>query len=200
MKYIDPDGREKLNGLGKVDEKDKSLDNLYNQFDDASDVIVVFAHGVEDRYGRISSFNFKSYDSKTRSWQSNYISNGKELDKVLTQHSYLWNKYKKDELNFKPIIILYSCDTSELAKSISQDKVFEGIDFIAPNADVEVYPNHGIYYPVLHNRGTNNFGEWITYRNGRETFINGRYTGKLDRNYTSLKPGTKGFKYEWSPF
>ena len=201
---IDPDGREVRDGLGSYNKDNKNLKNLAQylaQHNDPKSIMIV-AHGViQEGEKYASSINIQTYNPKTKEWNDNFISNGKDLSNFLSQNSRVWNEYKAGEINANDMhIVLYACSSSEVAKQISSDSEFKDITFIAPNKDIGVSENIGVVVSdlirtpdgktVINNAPGKGPGNWNTYINGKLPFINSQYSGNKN-----LKPGTANFRY-----
>lgn len=209
VKHFDPDGREVRDGLGGYNEANKNSKNLVKYLAKHNDPnsIMIVAHGViEEGENFASSINIQTYNPKTKEWNDNYISNGKEFSKFLSGHSKTWNNYKKGNIDADDLhIVFYSCSSSEVTRKISADSEFKDITFIAPNKDVSVTANSEVIVAdmvmnsngkyVINNNSDDIFGEWITFKNGRQPRFNSQYQG--DKN---LKPGIEKFSYNFTFF
>lgn len=207
VKHFDPDGREVRDGLGGYNEANKNLKHLAKNLAKHNDPnsIMIVAHGViEEGENFASSINIQTYNPKTKEWNDNYISNGKEFSNFLSGHSKTWNNYKKGNIDAKDLhIVFYSCSSSEVARKISADSEFKDITFIAPNKDIGVTANSEVIVAdiVMNSNGewqidkSGEKGNWNTYKNGRQPRFNSQYLG--DKN---LKPGIEKFSYNFTFF
>lgn len=207
MRHFDPDGREVRDGLGGYNEANKDLKSLTKYLAKHNDPnsIMIVAHGViEEGENFASSINIQTYNPKTKEWNDNYISNGKEFSKFLSGHSKTWNNYKKGNIDADDLhIVFYSCSSSEVTRKISADSEFKDITFIAPNKDVSVTANSEVIVAdmVMNSNGkwqidkSGEKGYWNTYKNGRQPRFNSQYQG--DKN---LKPGIEKFSYNFTFF
>ena len=202
LKYVDPNGKEKLDGIGPDEKQNVEIRKMMEQLDDDPNNILIFAHGdTPDGNIYSKSIIFRRYDDKKDKWEEINVKEGIDLNNLLLKISTIWRNYKTGKSNIKPKIIFYSCSSSNIAKKISGDDSFKGVDIIAPNTDVNAYPlGDNKYVPVLFSSKMKRDPEWVTYRNGAETIFNGRYNGELKDDNSFMAPGTIGFKYEWTPF
>ena len=202
LKYVDPNGKEKLDGIGPDEKQNVEIRKMMEQLDDDPNNILIFAHGdTPDGNIYSKSIIFRRYDDKQDKWEEINVKEGIDLNNLLLKISTIWRNYKTGKSNIKPKIIFYSCSSSNIAKKISGDDSFKGVDIIAPNTDVNAYPlGDNKYVPVLFSSKMKRDPEWVTYRNGAETIFNGRYNGEMKDDNSFMAPGTIGFKYEWTPF
>ena len=214
VKFIDPDGKEVLDGTGPFNAENPNLKALAKNLATHNDPnsIMIVAHGVyENGNARFAnSIDIQTYNSSTKEWNHNYISNGKELDNFLSANSKTWNDYKNGKISAEDLhIVFYSCGSAPVVQEISKDEAFKDVTFIAPNRKVQYiktkagwqvsventkwkYNKEGKYYEPI---GKRSFGTWQTYKNGGIPKMPSSYNG--DEN---LRPGTKGFDYRWAWF
>lgn len=102
VKYVDPDGREKLIWLNK--DKDKTIISGANNYKDDG-AIHIFAH-------ENSKFMAVEIDGEKQE-----VTNSRQLEKLLSKYSEVW-KNKKDGDNIT--IVLHSCRTGEGDNSFAQ--------------------------------------------------------------------------------
>ena len=202
---VDPDGKEVRDGLGGYNKDNKDLKQLIQylaKHDDPNSIMIV-AHGVVKEGEKMaSSINIKTYDPKTKEWNDNYISTGKELSQFLFQNSNVWKNYKAGNIKAEDMhIVFYSCSSSDVVKQISSYSEFKDITFIAPDKDVGVDKHNKVFVAdmvetpegktVIDSSPGKGFGNWVTIRNGRKPWFSSRYSG-----YKNLKPGTANFEYK----
>ncbi len=175
VKYVDPDGREKLIWLNK--DKDKTIISGANNYKDDG-AIHIFAHGN-------SQFMTVKIDGEKQD-----VTNSRQLEELLSKYSEVW-KNKKDGDNIT--IVLHSCRTGEgdnsFAQKVSKDL---GVTVIAPDQRdyFSEYGEIGTYkakytdknnnYLRNNNGGikskerSNEMGNWRVFKNGEEK---GSYKG-----------------------
>ena len=202
---FDPEGREVHDGLGSYNADNKDLKDLTIELakQDAPNSIMIVAHGVQNEEGVTTSVNMQTYNQKTKEWEDNYVSTGKDLSNYLSKtDSKVWKEYQAGNIEAKDLkIVLYACGSSEVAKNISSDPQFKDVTFIAPTKDVvysKKYDNVMVHATkeqsgrtVLDCSKGKGPGEWNTSRNGHYPLLNSTYSGT-----SNLRPGTAKFEYK----
>lgn len=202
---FDPDGREVHDGLGSYNADNKDLKDLTIELakQDAPNSIMIVAHGVQNEEGVTTSVNMQTYNQKTKEWEDNYVSTGKDLSNYLSKtDSKVWKEYQAGNIEAKDLkIVLYACGSSEVAKNISSDPQFKDVTFIAPTKDVtysKKIDNVMVHdtkeqsgRTVLDRSYGKGPGEWNTSRNGHYPLLNSTYSGT-----SNLRPGTAKFEYK----
>ena len=160
IKNIDPNGKEKKSYLS--DEETKKSDyNLYP--DNTPGVLNIWAHGI------------KSADTDNYSWSikvgNHYIENASDLRRFVLSHSKEWTGNQGKNMT----IVLHSCSSSNIAKSMSEDKEFKdkNITIIAPNAKLKTNQGGSIVNSKMYFKNDmkdlvrQEKGEWRAYRDGK---------------------------------
>ena len=170
IKYVDPNGNEKLIWLNK--DKDKIIISGAEKYRDDG-AIHIFAHG----FSKGITVNINGKDQKVRSAQ--------QLDKLLSQYSEVW---KNREKNGPTTIVLHSCRTGEGDNSFAQKVSKElGVTVVAPdqrvyfNEDGQIGTYKAKYVDQNNEYKTNSDGQpknkersgekgnWRVFVNGEET-------------------------------
>ncbi|MBM6993335.1 MAG: RHS repeat-associated core domain-containing protein [Prevotella sp.] len=192
----DPYGMKVRDGTGTLSNaRIKKLAKFLSIHDDPNSIMIL-AHGIYNKGDRFASkVNIQTYNFKTKEWQNNFISNGKQLYFFLIHHSKTWKKFMNDKIDPSNLhIVFYSCGSSSLIRKLSSFSAFKDITFIAPDRKLRILNSNNETEisdeaKDNYNNHIKNFGTWRTFKNGKEPMINGNYNG-------NNKPGTKGFKYE----
>ena len=202
---FDPEGREVHDGLGSYNADNKDLKDLTIELakqDDPNSIMIV-AHGVQNEEGVTTSVNMQTYNQKTKEWEDNYVSTGKDLSNYLSKtDSKVWKEYQAGNIEAKDLkIVLYACGSSEVAKNISSDSQFKDVTFIAPTKDVTYSKkiDNVMVHDTKEQSGRTVLdcskgkgpGEWNTSRNGHYPLLNSTYSGT-----SNLRPGTAKFEYK----
>ncbi len=167
LKYIDPDGREKLNGMGPKDDGDKKVERRrYIK----NDMIHIYSHGSEQGFG----FYINPYREEK-------IRNVFDLEDFLNEHSRIWQTRQHGE---KIYIMLHACHNGEdyidpidgskrnFAREMSAQFAAQGIDVIigAPSTTIQLdSQSEEVRDNITGKMGVWNFyenGEWIYSRKG----------------------------------
>lgn len=125
LKYIDPDGREKLNGMGPREGGDRLANYRYNT---DNHMIHIYAHG---------STNGIQYIDKQGGITE--IRNTQQLKDFLTRYSAIYNNRTENE---ELIVVLHACYTASapdseklpFAQNLSMD--MSNMVFIAPEGEI----------------------------------------------------------------
>ena len=146
VKFIDPDGREKLQGLNK--RRDRLLWTDYNSFIDDPNTIHIWGHGT----GTGIYLNNVFYDS------------AKSINNFLNENSTVW----KSRSNNPVLIVLHSCYDASFAQKLSNNPIFKDVLVVGPTDKIRV---EGLEVndtnPILLESYVVNKGKWIGYRNGK---------------------------------
>ena len=119
IKYVDPNGEEKLIWLNR--NKDKTIVSGAEKYKDDG-AIHIFAHGSSK--GLSVNINGKHQNVRTAN----------QLDKLLSQYSDVWKNRNKDE---QTTIVLHACRTGEGDNSFAENVSKElGVTVIAPDQRV----------------------------------------------------------------
>ena len=181
---IDPNGLEKIDLLPNTS-SNKSLKNDIYYFSDDPNVINVWVHGLPKGLGI-------AYQN---------IANASDFAAMLGEKSKIWKNHKQGE---ELTIVLHSCNTSDFARTLSEDAIFENVLIVAPDKQLQVRDGkiNGVYQisTGVSNYGGKNVkeilkstGSWQGYKNGRSY---NRYSGDFKTSLqNSDKPGAKGFDY-----
>ena len=172
LKFIDPNGKEKVIVLNPKDPKDALLIAGANNYKNDEGVFHIWAHGRPNA--------ILAYDENSR--RDKYIYTGKEFNTFMNENSEEWRSRDKDA---QTVVILHSCDTGKetsgdmlpIAGKIS--KVLGNVIVIAPTEKVIVDNNTqkeiGTYSTktIRDGRGTKTVkdkeGTWSEYSNGQKT-------------------------------
>ncbi len=127
MKFIDPNGLEKIKAFKSTDENAKNLNEHANNFPENAPVIHLWAHG--------STNKIECYDENDNQI---LIQSAKDMEGFLSQRSKVWRQNHQDgkEPEFT-IIVLHSCHTGEGEEPIAQIiSTLENVFVVAPNTTV----------------------------------------------------------------
>ena len=194
---IDPDGKKKVNWLGKSETG--LLEKDFNDFADEFNVINIWAHGNNNGFRpRITGGRNLNKVIKTAEDFKKVIDYAKLFDKINPKNS---------------IIVLHSCKTAEFAKKISNEGFFKenNITIIAPTENIVVTKSpqnsNSSFFTNLFDKFFGNDKPDFNYTTEVKTIIkNGEKKGKWNAynkgrlviTYDSKeKPGSKGFNYKF---
>ena len=170
-------GKEKKSYLSE-EETNKSD---YNQYpENTPGVLNIWAHGIKEQ-------NTDNY-----SWSINVgkhnIKSASDLRRYVLSHSKEWT----DNQGKNMTIVLHSCSSSNLAKSMSEDKEFKdkNITIIAPNAKLRTNQGGSIVNSKMYFKNDmkdsvrQEKGEWRAYRDGKliNTLPADAQPGMTDKN------------------
>ena len=157
LKYIDPDGREKLNGMGPKDNGDKKI--ARRQFD--NDMINIYSHGSLHGFG----YYVGNGEIKVRDYE--------DFKNFLSEHSKIWQTRQRGETIY---IMLHACHNGEdykddvdgkirnFAREMSRLLSDENNRIIigAPTTTIKL----NSYFEEVRNSETHEPGFWNFYREG----------------------------------
>ena len=143
IKYIDIEGKEKLNGLSPQDKDTKFLIQDYLHYKDQINSIHVWGHGDLDNI----FINIHGYGK---------IDSAEKFLNYLNENSVVWQSGKKVP------IILHSCYNAKFAELLSKSKEFENVEIIGAEGAIEVIRNK-VNKSYLGSRVN---GFWLGYING----------------------------------
>ena len=133
LKYVDPQGMEKITSLNPALEKDKSIMESAEKFPDHPQILHLWLH-AQSTYLTI-------YDGKSGTQQIDYGNAEKAFANYLFSVSELWNEHYDNE-NALQMIVLHSCYAGQGAESIAQHisglPAFKDILIVAPTETVNV--------------------------------------------------------------
>ena len=173
IKYIDPDGKEKIIGFNTKNKNDASLISAANKYQDDG-AIHIFAHGSAKH------ISIWIGDKK------HVITNAKKLDNFLKKHSETWKNKEKGD---KSTLIFHSCNAGNgndnlpsFAQEISKSELFIDTKIIGGDAYVWASSDgeRGVYPAVKDNNGnekrnndgvrirSEDVGNWNVFENGKQ--------------------------------
>ena len=179
IKYIDPDGEEKLIWLDK--NKDKIIISGAEKYKDDG-AIHIFAHGSPKGLSVV-------IDGKIQN-----VRTAQQLDKLLSKYSIVWNNRQKND---ETTIILHSCRTGEGDNSFAEKVSKElGVTVIAP--DQRVYFNKDGQIGAYKAKSVDSNNEYKRDDNGLVKSIE---KSNIKGNWRIFQEGQeiKSFKGDWSP-
>ena len=157
VKYVDPDGREKLIFFAPS-ESNNRISNAANNYPENDGVIHIWAHGVSNENDK--NIGLQYYGN---SGISATLNNSVQFEQTILQQS---NTYQQNEDNNKTsIIVLHSCKTGQkdgFAENISKD--INAI-VVAPSDNVNVETTFPSGKSV--EKGVENGGSWNIYYKGK---------------------------------
>jgi hypothetical protein len=186
IKFIDPDGKEKLNYLSNS-EKNKSDFSEYDN--NTPGVINIWMHGIYENEKSISA-NYMQIKVGRNNLKD--VRKADDFEEMILKKSHEWKNNGKENV----IIVLHACGADDFAREMSNSSNFKGrgITFVAPNNNIHIeknvktgevqsyindYPNE--------NKKIKREGKWKAYRDG-----------KIVATYGSKeKPGSKNFNYKF---
>lgn len=149
LKYIDPTGKEKLNGMGTRD-GGSSIIQARDKVD--NDMIHIYGHGSTNGLTFIDIRGNVSV-----------IKNARDLQSLLTRYSAIWNnRLYGEELT----IVLHSCNTGDMYNGIT---LAENISVYMPNVIIAA-PSDFLYVSsageIIASENKAKYGYWIYYKEG----------------------------------
>lgn len=125
VKFIDPDGREKIIALDKNKKSDQTIIAGAQKYTDDG-AIHIFGHGGTKGL-------YLVMDGKKVT-----INNAKQLNNFLNRYSETWQNREDGD---NPMIILHACNTgrdqkdgsASFAEKISENELFKDVTIVAPN-------------------------------------------------------------------
>ena len=155
LKYVDPDGKEKIVSLSPTLKSTTSIKNAATVFPENSKVVHVWAHG--NKHG------IQIYNSNTSNPET--ISSPEGLNAFLMNQSEIWQNREDSD---PAIVVLHSCSTGKgensIAQQFSSDELFNNVIIVAPSMDVVV--QGGKEYGPANKNDLENIGEWKMFLNG----------------------------------
>ena len=133
LKYVDPQGMEKITSLNPTLKKDRSIMESAKKFPDHPQILHLWLH-AQSTYLTI-------YDGKIGTQQIDYGNAEKAFANYLASVSELWKEHYDNE-NALQMIVLHSCYAGQGAESIAQHisglPAFKDILIVAPTETVNV--------------------------------------------------------------
>ena len=159
MRYIDKDGKEKIDALPPYDRKTKGLRSEIEAFRDEPGIINIWGHG-NDRGNSIEL-------------NETAVNNAIGFKDFLDKNSLVWQARDGDA----PItIVLHACSAASLAKEISKDKRFKNVTIVGPTEPITVL--YGAESKKFSTSFLDNNGIWVSYKDGKS--IKGQEYSKYD--------------------
>ena len=179
IKYVDPNGNEKLIWLNK--DKDKTIISGAEKYRDDG-AIHIFAHGSPKGI----TVNINGKDQKVRTAQ--------QLDKLLSQYSEVWTNREKDS---PTTIVLHSCRTGEGDDSFAQ-KVSKELNVTVIAPDQRVYFNEDGQIGTYKAKYTDQNNAYKTDGDGN---IKSKERSNEKGNWRVFQNGDEihSFKGDWNP-
>lgn len=127
IKFIDPNGLEKIKAFKSTDENAQNLNGHANNYPENAPVIHLWAHGSND--GIVC---YDGNDSQTR------IACAGDMENFLSERSKVWQQNHQEGKDPEfTIIVLHSCHTGEGENPIAQKiSTLENVFVVAPNTTV----------------------------------------------------------------
>lgn len=187
IKYIDPDGLEKLIALAPDIARNQTLLKGANSFKDDAHVIHIWAHGTSEKiefYIKGSSSMMEVSAGTTHNLAA-YLSSNSEL-------------YAETE-GHPAMIVLHSCETGKgensIAQQISADENFANVLIVAPTENIAVdgnsnqelgamktQPNGDSNFPLFDENGNILYGAWKIFLNGE---VVNSFSGSSSPNFSN---------------
>ncbi|MCQ2276185.1 MAG: hypothetical protein MJZ87_04475 [Bacteroidales bacterium] len=179
MKFIDPNGEEKLIWLDK--NKDKAIISGAEKYNDDG-AIHIFAHGSSK--GLIVTIDGRKQQVRT----------AQQLEKLLSKYSNVW---KNRQENDATTIILHSCRTGEGDNSFAE-KVSKELNVTVVAPDQRVYFNEEGQVGTYKAKYADSDNEYKRDDNGN---IKSKERSNVTGNWKVFRNGkeVKSFKGNWSP-
>lgn len=180
VKYVDPDGREKIISLVPTAKSTPAIKNAIAAFPENSNVIHVWAHGYNN--------GIQTYNSQTGKHEM--ITSPESMNAFLMDQSEIW---QNREISDPSIVVLHSCLTGEgkgsIAEKISKGKIFENVIIVAPSKEVVV--TDGIEYGPTDKNNLENIGEWKMFLDGK---VVNAFSGKTPPVFDNPKQQVERYK------
>ena len=127
IKFVDPNGLEKIKAFKSTDKNAKNLNAHFKNYPENAPVIHLWAHGSTDG---IECYD--ENDSQTR------IACAGDMERFLSERSKVWQQNHQEGKDPEfTIIVLHSCHTGEGENPIAQDiSTLENVLVVAPNTTV----------------------------------------------------------------
>ena len=183
IRFLDPDGKEKLEIFLYSLSLDGKAYSEYKAYWDNPDVINLWGHGIVDGSGKYLGLQFEQYSEPTMNPQDYYD--------FFLHRSKLWKEHIRSAKVVS--IVLHSCYSAQLAAILSESPLFKDVIIIGAETAVDVFTNkdEGSIYDkpkdVYVSSKLANNGRWNYYKNGK----------LIERKDGNYKPGQNVF--EW-PF
>lgn len=180
VKYVDPDGKEKIISLVPTAKSTPAIKNAIAAFPENSNVIHVWAHGYNN--------GIQTYNSQTGKHEM--ITSPESMNAFLMDQSEIW---QNREISDPSIVVLHSCLTGEgkgsIAEKISKGKIFENVIIVAPSKEVVV--TDGIEYGPTDKNNLENIGEWKMFLDGK---VVNAFSGKTPPVFDNPKQQVERYK------
>jgi RHS repeat-associated protein len=180
VRFVDPDGREILNGMSKKDSYDIPIRKAINITRNNEDprVIHLYAHGSTEGMKVVVT-------GKNQEERNIHINTPQELKKFLDVNSKEWKSRKG---NSDITLVLHSCDTGSetvsdqksWAQKVSESQDMQNVTIFAPTNPLGVNTQNGKNERVENNPDGSK-GHWIELKNGK----------KISVKPAEFKPGIK---------
>ena len=155
LKYVDPDGMEKIVSLSPTMKSTSVINNAAKSFPENPSVIHIWAHGNKN--------GIQTYNRETSRLET--ITSAEGLNAFLMNQSEIWQNRETAE---PAIVVLHSCSTGEgynsIAEQMSSSEFFNNVIIVAPSRDIVVL--NGIEYGPANKNNLENIGEWKMFLNG----------------------------------
>ena len=155
IKYVDPDGREKIIALSRADSRTPFIKSAALKFPNNTQVIHLWAHGNSNGV-EIGSPDYNNVS---------FISSPKDFYDFLMNQSEIWQLRDEKEAT---ILVLHSCSTgsgnNSFAEQISSSPLFENVIIVAPSTNIIIRDEQE--YGPADMENTNNIGLWNMFLNG----------------------------------
>ena len=201
IRYVDPDGREKIIALNPTDSEHPMNQDIIKAaffFVDDKKTINIWAHGDE------TGMDVDGYNAKTGKRSTCNITNHSQMEHFLQKNSKVFNNLKDGET---AIVVLHSCKTGadnannkdhsgfaqKMSESCYKNKTGAKINiaFVAPTYDVQVGKLNGkgpVEIGTFEEKSCKTPGQWNVYYNGKRT---NQYSESLSNR---IQPGSKNSK------
>ena len=167
VKFVDPDGREKIIALNQNSKRNIPLINAAKNYPENNPVIHLWGHGTSSGIELNDNTN------------STFVENAGQLNSYLMNVSENW---KNKEDNSFTVIVLHACETGKgensFAEEVSKSENFKNVLIVAPNENIAVSKQTEKEAGVYSNKTQKNDGKtqivkdkkgsWIFYLNGKQ--------------------------------